>query len=680
MTWKRYATLLFVCLFLRDGNLFSEGLPHFGLREEKAKDIFKTGLIYFHNRNYTAAKENFLQSLSIKEDFHLSRKYLSDSYFLNGEWNESLNELEILEGKNLKDPVLKNRADIMRQILGGSAGKGTRTYYKTLSGDGFRGYRFRNPADAIVDEDGNLYVLAYETKNIIKFNPNGNPVGNFKGAIGRTFEGPLYFTIHKKKLYVSDFVSDRINVISDEGDFLFRFGSSGKSPGKFHGPAGISISPSDEIYVCDSGNSRIQKFTLDGKFLQEFGLTGKSKLSNPVGILYKDQNNIYVVDKENRKIVIFDDEGNYSSEIFHKNMKKPRSIKIHNNRLYIADELNGLMIYSPQSGKWSKVSSFMDETGNYRNLDRPFSSAYDYTGSLYTVDYARHRVDIFSPKNLLLSNLNLFIEKIDTTRFPDVSVFVTVKNKSGQDISKIHRNSFRVFENENQVPLPGLADMKKFNENLSVSLVFENSKKVSEYSDKLEGFLGPMLRKFSKSDKIEVIRSGKDSVKVYDFGYSMHDIFAKVRKSAPDNEINLGKGIYFGLSDLISELGPRCLILLVSGENLPNSFNQFGIRKNVQFAKAHSIPIFILSLGEESQMSSVYKEIAESTGGLYLKVPGSAEERKLYDILKTHSDKRYILSFKSVINPELAGKYIDLKVDVNHRDVVGKSEGGYFVP
>ncbi|MBE7412863.1 MAG: 6-bladed beta-propeller [Leptospiraceae bacterium] len=679
MKKKRYAIFLFYSI-LFSGNLFSEGLPPFGLKEEKAKELFKTGLVYFHNRNYTAAKENFLKSLSIKEDFNLSRKFLSDSYFLNGEWNESLNELEILEGKNTKSPYIKNRADVMRQILGGSTGKGKRTFYKSISGDSFRGFRFRNPTDALVDEDGNLYVLSFETQNIIKFNPDGVPIGNFKGGIGRSFEGPLYFTIFKKKLFVSDFVSDRINILSDAGDFLFRFGSTGKTPGKFHGPAGISISPKGEVYVCDSGNSRIQKFSLEGNFLQEFGLAGKSKLSNPVGILYKDQDHIYVVDKASKKIIIFDDEGNFVSEISHKNMKKPRSVKVHNNRLYIADELNGLMIYSPDSGKWSKVSSFMDETGKYRKLDRPFSSAYDYTGSLYAVDYARHRIDIFSPKNLLLSNLNIFIEKIETSRFPDVSVFLTVKNKSGLDITKIHKNSFRIFENDNQVPLPGLTNLNKFNDNLSVSLVFENSKKLSEHSDRLESFLGPMLRKFSKNDKLEVIRSGQDSTKVYEFGYSMHDIFARIRKSAPENEINLGKGMYFGLSDLIPELGPRCLILLVSGESLPNAFNQFGIRKNVQFAKAHSIPIFVLSLGADNQMSSIYKEIADSTGGLYLKVPGSAEERNLYEIIKTHIDKRYILSFKSVINPDLTGKYIDLRVDVNYRNTIGKSEGGYFVP
>ncbi|MCE9501380.1 MAG: NHL repeat-containing protein, partial [Leptospira sp.] len=372
-----------------------------------------------------------------------------------------------------------------------------------------------------MDPEGFLYILSFETANIVKFNPNGMPVANFRGGLGRTLEGPLFFTLYNKYLYVSDFKSDRIYIISDTGSFESRFGETGREPGKFHGPSGIAISPNGEIYVSDSGNNRIQKFNMTGKFIQEFGLTGNGKLNNPTGLAIDNRNEIFVIDKENKRVVIFDDEGNFLREISHKNMKKPHSIKFHEGRIYIADEENGLMIYNAEEDKWTRLSSFMDDTGKFRKLDRPFSTAYDSSSSLYTVDYERHRVDIFSPKNTLSSNLNLSLEHVDTSRFPDVSLTLHVKNRTDLDITGINRTAFRIFENDNPVPLPGLFNMKKINDRISISLVFENSKKINEFSKTLveygslnalktdqtleNSFLGKFFKSFTKLDKIEVI-------------------------------------------------------------------------------------------------------------------------------------------------------------------------------
>ena len=64
---------------------------------------------------------------------------------------------------------------------------------------------------------------------------------------------------------------------------------------------------------------------------------------------------------------------------------------------------------------------------------------------------------MFAPKNTLTSNLNVYIERVELGRFPDVSLFVRVRNRSKQDLTGINRSGFRVTENENVYPLVGLA-------------------------------------------------------------------------------------------------------------------------------------------------------------------------------------------------------------------------------
>lgn len=666
---------LLVCL-----SSTAEELPEFRIGKEQAKTFFKKGILQLNNYQYGAAKESFLAALNVMEDFYLARKMLSDAYYLSGEWQESLSELEIIEKRKKMNPIWKNRAEILRLGISGYGRKDGLTFYKHISGDAFRGYRFRNPTDAVVDEEGYLYVVGNETTNIVKFDPNGLPVANIKGGIGRTFDGPSNIAVYKDTLYVTDLVSNLVYTISTKGRFLSRFGGGGVGPGLFHGPTGIVISNDEYLYVVDSGNGRVQKFTLDGKFVLEFGKTDKGKLLFPYGITIENEH-IYVVDRGNRRIVVYDNEGNYIKEITHSNIYKPRSVRFFDGRMFVADEQNGVLIYNPSKDKWTKITNFRDTNGEFTKILRPFSSTSDYTGSLYIVDYDRHRVNLFSPKNSLTSNLNVFIERVDLINFPRIALYLRVKNRSNQDLTGIRREAFRVSENSNLYPLVGVSNLKEHNNKISVSLVFENSEKIKSINALLDGFLGSFFSSLTVSDKVEVIRAGRDSEKVYDFGNSPLDIYAKIRKSIPEKEgINIGKSLYQAISNLVPELGPRAVVLLVSGDELPDSFQQYSALRNIQFANAHQIPIIFLSLKDKGEMVEIYKDIAARTGGLFLKVPGSQMEKELYNFIKSKKDRRYIVTYKSKMQTDLSGRYVDLEVSVFYRDIIGRASGGYFIP
>jgi outer membrane protein assembly factor BamB len=669
--------LIFILPFFIFG---TEELPEFKLGKEQARNYFKQGLHYLHNYQYTAAKDSFTQSLAIMDDFKLARKYLSDAYFLNGEWQESLNELEIIEASGKINQIWKNRSEILRLYIAGIGKNDSLTFYKHLSGDFSRGFRFRNPTDILFDNEGNIFILSFDTANIIKLDTNGFPVGNFKGSLGRSFEGPLFFTYHNDLIYISDFKSDRIYVMNTNGYFQERFSGIGKEGGKFYGPTGIAVSQDNHLFVADSGNNRIQKLNLNGKFISEFGMEGRGKLKMPSGICFQNEK-LYVADKGNKRLVVFDEEGNFIKEITHASIKVPRSIKFYKKRMYVADEESGLLIYNFDSDKWTKITNFRDETAKYVKLLRSFNSAYDDTGSLYSIDYDRHRVDIFAPKNTLNSNLNVLIERVELNRFPEVSLFIRVRNRSKQDLTGINRAAFRVIENENVYPLVGLTKMKQFNENISVSMIYENSKMMTEFNKNIDSVLSSFFSSMTVKDKVEVIRAGKDAEKVYNFGYSPLDIFAKIRKSSnPENFINLGKSLFQGIGDVIPEIGPKAVVLIVSGENLQNSFNQYSIQRNLQYANAHSIPIYILSLTDEGEMASIYKDMANRTGGKFIKIPGSQDETKLYEMIQSKKDKRYLITYKSKLNPDLTGRYIDLEVTSFYRDIIGKAQSGFFVP
>lgn len=98
-----------------------------------------------------------------------------------------------------------------------------------------------------------------------------------------------------------------IQVLTEDGQFLKKFGSKGTGQGQLDFPSGIAIDSNDVVYVSEYRNHRVSLFTTEGVFLKSFGSegTGEGQLSNPVGIAVDEDGYIYVSDYNNGRIVIF---------------------------------------------------------------------------------------------------------------------------------------------------------------------------------------------------------------------------------------------------------------------------------------------------------------------------------------------------------------------------------------
>jgi DNA-binding beta-propeller fold protein YncE len=78
-------------------------------------------------------------------------------------------------------------------------------------------------------------------------------------------------------VYVADSGNNRIQVFSNNGTFIKRWGSIGSGPGEFRHPEGIAVdtsrnnSNSNILYVADSGNNRIQVLFDNGTFIKTWG-------------------------------------------------------------------------------------------------------------------------------------------------------------------------------------------------------------------------------------------------------------------------------------------------------------------------------------------------------------------------------------------------------------------------
>jgi len=215
---------------------------------------------------------------------------------------------------------------VVRQI--GSYGKGD--------------LQFDWPSGMAIDDKGRIFLADSDNHRIQCLTSQGNFLFKFgsEGKGNREFRLPRDVTFDSKnqRILVADTLNHRIQVFDFEGSFLFSFGSEGKQDGKFDRPFGIATDFAGNIFVSDKNNHRVQVFDEQGKFMRKFGSEGRAQgeLQSPFGIGILSNGDVVVVEYKggNQRLSIFNSQGKFIRFIGEK-IKRPHWLFIdsHDNIL-----------------------------------------------------------------------------------------------------------------------------------------------------------------------------------------------------------------------------------------------------------------------------------------------------------------------------------------------------------
>jgi uncharacterized protein (TIGR03663 family) len=153
-------------------------------------------------------------------------------------------------------------------------------YLATLGGP----QQFREPWGVAVDRDGTIYVADTWNHRIQKFDRAfrllaiwGSPVRQVGLPNPDSLElyGPRAIAIDGEgNLWVTDTGNNRVLKFSPDGQPLGSFGGPGNGPGQFQEPVGIAIAPNGDILVTDTWNGRVQRFDAAFGYKGEFRVEG----------------------------------------------------------------------------------------------------------------------------------------------------------------------------------------------------------------------------------------------------------------------------------------------------------------------------------------------------------------------------------------------------------------------
>jgi sugar lactone lactonase YvrE len=181
-------------------------------------------------------------------------------------------------------------------------------------------FAFEGPHGVTIGPDNNIYATDEGNNRIQVFTNQGEYItewGRFGDAPGQ-FKFASYAIFGPDgNIYVADSLNHRIQVFDPELNYIREWGSQGFELGNFNAPRGMAFNSFDELTVVDELNGRIQVFDINGRFVRSWGKLGDAKDDGPgefntmVGLDVDAQDRVFIADGFNHRIQVFDREGNF---------------------------------------------------------------------------------------------------------------------------------------------------------------------------------------------------------------------------------------------------------------------------------------------------------------------------------------------------------------------------------
>lgn len=271
--------------------------------------------------------------------------------------------------------------------------------------------QFRNPIGVAGMERGEIVVSEAENRRLQVFDKDGQAVRQIGPVLanGDSLRRPMHLATTESALYVPDFNTDRVHVLSLEGEPTGTLDPSASGAG-FDAPGGVAVDDQGRVYVADFYHHRVLRFGADGTFDRQWGETDSTggapeRFTYPTDVAPLPDGGFVVADAYNHRIQRFDPQGNFvwmqpedrnweGEEEGQFNVATAVATGPEGN-VYVADFYNHrIQIFSPDGRFLTTLGEQGDGDGQF---ERPVDVAIGADGTLYVVDFGNDRVLLFAP-------------------------------------------------------------------------------------------------------------------------------------------------------------------------------------------------------------------------------------------------------------------------------------------
>ncbi len=258
--------------------------------------------------------------------------------------------------------------------------------------------------DVVVSEAGNHRVQV--------LGRDGTPRRQIGPALanGDSLRRPMHIAVAGSSLYVPDFNTDRVHVLSLAGSHQRTLDGTGLEV-PFDAPGGVAVDADGRLYVADFYNHRVLRFGSDGTLDRQWGVTDSTgnapaRFTYPTDVAVLPDGGFVVADAYNHRIKRYtaDDTLGWMRP---KNQNWADSTTGTFNvatavttgpdaHIFVADFYNHRIQEFTPDGQF--VQMFGEKGTSAGQFDRPVDVAAK-GDTLYVVDFGNDRIQVFAPES-----------------------------------------------------------------------------------------------------------------------------------------------------------------------------------------------------------------------------------------------------------------------------------------
>lgn len=286
-------------------------------------------------------------------------------------------------------------------------------------------------------------------------------------------------------------------------------------------------------------------------------------------------------------------------------------------------------------------------------------------------------------KNLVTTNKDLnskiSINQIDSSNFPEISVYFTAENDKGEIIKGLRKEHIKIKEGNNTSLIEEqLLELRQMNlkEALNVNLVMDASGSMSGYKINTAkavalNFLNSV--QFNSGDLVELI--------TFNNIVSIGQVFTNERNSIEralleldaNNETAFYDALNAALVETSEKNGPKCIIAFTDGLDNKSMLNSEYV---IDLAKKLGIPIYIIGIGNDVDIN-VLQNICDKTGGYFTQISDVEKLQQIYNDIFKQQKEQYVLKYRTKNNVR-DGLFRDIEFELRNEKYLGDTSGSYL--
>ncbi|MBR5596862.1 MAG: VWA domain-containing protein [Lachnospiraceae bacterium] len=297
------------------------------------------------------------------------------------------------------------------------------------------------------------------------------------------------------------------------------------------------------------------------------------------------------------------------------------------------------------------------------------------------------------------TDINIEVRQVDNSKFPEITLYASVTDMTGNTITKLDKTDFDITEIDQygNIMDASIDDVYQVlnEDNINVNLVLDasgsmdTSSKMQKAKNAANAFVDQI--EMTKGDKVEVI-SFDDFVYLEQDFSSQKDLVTNAISSITTGGMTaLYDAIYAGLFQTYYQEGAKCVIAFTDGLENSSSYTYNDV---VDMAKNTGIPVFIIGIGEEYDMSELQELATQCSGKYYsadvqdletiledIYISIYREQQDYYVVKYTADDRSNVTQFRDVVletskSTEFSGSY--RKSYVPQADISGAFSDSYM--